>query len=250
MLDRTEILDIAREYVAGRWNCRLDDLNKNGIIFAVNEKMPSPLLEIGTMGQATVVSVSSTLLTKVKELFVHKTRDEIFECPLVYGQSIYYVPDDKILKRRQFPSDFEYELLQGPEIQKLNGIKGFENSLAFDENGVTPTCIVLYAMKNQEIVALAGASAESDRMWELGVDVKPEYRKNGLASALVSNLACTILERGIVPFYCASVTNVGSQAAAYRSGFMPCWVSTYRTILDGSSVYHSLLEDLIRQWKV
>ena len=40
MLDRTEILDIAREYVAGRWNCRLDDLNKDGVIFAINDKMP------------------------------------------------------------------------------------------------------------------------------------------------------------------------------------------------------------------
>ena len=222
----------------------MDDLKEDGIIFVANDNREYPFLEICTMGHATIVSASSKLLTGLRNLLNNKTRDEIFECPYVYGQSIYYIPDDKILKKIPINSEFEYELLQGEAIQKLRGSKGFDNSLAFDENGNTSTCIVLYAMKDKEIAALAGASDESDKMWELGVDVKPEYRKNGLATTLISNLACTILEQGNVPFYCASITNIGSQAVAHRSGFIPCWVSTYRNILDGSSVYSSLHEKL------
>ena len=48
--------------------------------------------------------------------------------------------------------------MEGEETQKLKGISGFENSLAFDKNGNTSTCIVLFARKNHEIIALAGAS--------------------------------------------------------------------------------------------
>jgi len=29
----------------------------------------------------------------VKTLLVGKSRDEVFECPLIYGPSIYYIPD-------------------------------------------------------------------------------------------------------------------------------------------------------------
>lgn len=149
-----------------------------------------------------------------------------------------------MLKKPVLDESFQYELLEGEEIQRLKGITGFENSLAFDKNGNTPTCIVHYAMKNHEIVALAGVSKENEKMWELGIDVKPEYRRKGLAAALISNLACAVLEKGIIPFYCASTTNISSQAAAYRSGFMPCFVSTYRNILDGSSAYDKILKEL------
>ena len=126
----------------------------------------------------------------------------------------------------------------------MQGICGFENSLAFDEDGKTPTCIVLCAKKGDEIVGLAGASDEAGNMWEVGVDVQSAHRRSGLATALVSQLTAAILKKGIVPFYSASVTNLGSQGVASRSGYSPCWVSTYRTVLDGSSSYDALLGEL------
>ena len=84
----------------------------------------------------------------------------------------------------------------------MQGIQGFGNSLAFDENGNTPTCIVYYAMKNEEIIALAGASKESDAMWEIGVDVKEPFRNEGLATTLVNHLVLSILkkEKGLFRF--------------------------------------------------
>lgn len=243
-MDKTEILRIAREYVSGHLNCTVSDLTGQGTVFAANDNQRYPFLEICTMGYSTVVSASGVLLPRLQRLLENKTRDEVFECPFVYGQSIYYIPDGRALKRAPLNPAFTFELLQGEAIQKLRGIRGFENSLAFDESGSTSTCIVLYAVQDSQIVALAGASRESDTMWELGVDVRPAYRRSGLATALISNLACTILEQGVVPFYCASVTNVASQAVAHRSGFVPCWVSTYRNTLDGSSSYDFLLKQL------
>jgi len=74
--------------------------------------------------------------------------------------------------------------------------------------------------------------------------VKPEYRKGGLGTRLVSNLTVDIIEEGIVPFYSASVTNIGSQMVANRSWYIPSWIDTYSNILDGRSPYNSFVENL------
>ncbi|MGN0478994.1 MAG: GNAT family N-acetyltransferase [Hominenteromicrobium sp.] len=243
-IDRRQIGDTARAHLARHLCCEPADFDRGGVVYAANTREPYPFLEICTMGGATVVSASEPLLPRLKALFAGKCRDEIFECPFVYGQTICYVPD---LKRREpvpLSSAYTYELLQGAEIDRLQGIRGFENSLAFDENGKTPTHIVLCAKKDGEIVAIAGASDEAGDLWEVGVDVRPAHRRGGLATALVRELTDKILEKGIVPFYSASVTNLGSQYVAARSGYIPCWVSTYRTILDGSSAYNGLLGEL------
>lgn len=57
----------------------------------------------------------------------------------------------------------------------------------------------------------------------------------------MSHLAEKIMERGIVPFYSASVTNIGSQSVAHRCGLMPCWVSTYSNVLQEGYAYQGLL---------
>lgn len=68
-------------------------------------------------------------------------------------------------------------------------------------------------------------------MWQIGVDVLPEYRRQGLASALTSRLATEILNKGIVPFYCCAWSNIGSIRNAFASGFRPAWVQvTAKTI--------------------
>ena len=74
------------------------------------------------------------------------------------------------------------------------------------------------------LVGLAACSADCDSMWQIGIDVLPAYRRQGIASALTSRLALAILERGKVPFYCAAWSNIKSVRNAIRSGFLPAWV--------------------------
>ena len=61
-------------------------------------------------------------------------------------------------------------------------------------------------------------------MWQIGVDVLPEYRRKGIAAALTSRLALEILKRGKVPFYSAAWCNVASVRNAIKCGFRPAWV--------------------------
>ncbi|MBE6576409.1 MAG: GNAT family N-acetyltransferase [Ruminococcaceae bacterium] len=80
------------------------------------------------------------------------------------------------------------------------------------------------AYDGDTLVGLAGASADCESMWQIGIDVLPDYRRRGIASALISRLACEILSRGKVPFYCAAWSNIPSVRSAIRSGFRPAWV--------------------------
>ena len=54
--------------------------------------------------------------------------------------------------------------------------------------------------------------------------VLPEYRRQGIASALTNRLARETFARGKVPFYCAAWSNVRSVRNALASGFKPAWV--------------------------
>lgn len=80
------------------------------------------------------------------------------------------------------------------------------------------------AYERDMLVGLAGCSADCETMWQIGVDVLPAYRRQGIASALTGRLALEILARGKVPFYCAAWSNIRSVRNAIRSGFRPAWV--------------------------
>lgn len=53
-----------------------------------------------------------------------------------------------------------------------------------------------------------------------------------------------LLLQNIIPFYSDSVTNIASQMVASRCGYIPYWIDTFGTILDGSSIYNDVIEDI------
>ena len=80
------------------------------------------------------------------------------------------------------------------------------------------------AYDNGKLVGLAGCSADREDMWKIGVDVLPDYRRQGIAAVLTGRLAKEILDRDNVPFYCSSWSNIRSVRNAVKSGFIPAWV--------------------------
>ena len=80
------------------------------------------------------------------------------------------------------------------------------------------------AYDDGKLIGLAGCSADCEMMYQIGVDVLPEYRRKGIASALTSRLALEVLKLGKVPFYCAAWCNLKSVRNAIKCGFRPAWV--------------------------
>ena len=59
------------------------------------------------------------LLPRVEPLLAGKSRDEAFEFPLVYGQSLYYLPDLGRFHPLPLPEGYQYRLLAGGQVKEL-----------------------------------------------------------------------------------------------------------------------------------
>lgn len=230
------------ELLSKEFYCSSEELNGKATIYSVNFNAEQPYIKILAYRNCIVVCTSEDLHYKVQELLLNKNRDEIFELPLIYGQTIHYVPDDSCTDDGVASPNYECEYLFYRDILSFNGLTGFENSLAFDENGSTSTKAVYIAKEKDKIIGVAGA-AESlvNGVWEIGVDIMEEYRNAGLGTYLVRGLTKKLLARSIIPFYSASITNIGSQMVASRCGYIPFWIDTFGTILDGSSIYNDII---------
>lgn len=239
---REMIREKVEEYLAGEYWCSLPELHAGGTVYTVHAAADRPCIKIMAYRDTVVVCTSKDLAGRVRTLTENKSRDEIFELPLVYGQTIHYVPDRKGRGEERVPTALDSTFLFGDEIFSMRGLEGFDNSLAFDDRGHTSTRAACIAGKGDKIAGVSGAAPVSpEGLWEVGVDVLPEYRNSGMGTSLVARLTDELLGRDIVSFYSASVTNIGSQMVAARCGYIPAWVDTYGTVLDGSSPYGNLL---------
>jgi GNAT superfamily N-acetyltransferase len=235
-VDKHRMLGIVRKQLAVDMNCDPEDFTRGGIVYreaALNEgrrlfDRQTPFVEIATMGGAAVVSADKEIMPKVKAALENKTRDDIFAAPFIYGHSLYYVPDCLPTSQLRLPEGFELRIIEGNAIHGLYGTPGFENAIQYDTNHPRPDVVAAYASCGDGIAAMAGASADSGLMWQIGIDVLPRFRNQGLAAVLVGKLTELILERGIVPYYGTASSNIASQAVAHRSGFAPAWMCSYR----------------------
>lgn len=186
-----------------------------------------------SMGKSIVVSASPDILDIVKPLLYGKDRDEAFSMPFVYGHSLYYLPDLAHIKPLDSPDGFVYETVEQYDIPALYQYEGFCNAIQYNTNHPRPDVLAALAKKGGHIVGMAGASNDCAMMWQVGMDVLPEYRNYGLAAYLVNRLTLEILNRGYVPYYGTASSNIASQRVAHRAGYCPAWVCAYKGKFDG-----------------
>ena len=131
----------------------------------------------------------------------------------------YFLPDINVLKRRE--CNYQLKVLEQKDFANLY-LPTWSNALC--EGRKQLDILGVGAYDNGKLIGLAACSADCDDMWQIGVDVLPEYRRQGIASSLTSNLAIEIMNRDKVPFYCCAWSNLKSVKNALRSGFVPGWV--------------------------
>lgn len=131
----------------------------------------------------------------------------------------YFLPDVTAL--REIPCEYPTRVLTAADFTDLY-LPQWSNALCEARKELDVLGVGAY--DGNRLIGLAGCSADCETMWQIGIDVLPEYRRKGIASALTSKLALEILARGKVPFYCAAWSNIPSVRNAIRSGFRPAWV--------------------------
>lgn len=139
----------------------------------------------------------------------------------------YYLPDINI--KREVNPDFEVKILRGDEIISLYSDDRFHMALGYDCEGDRSDVIAAVGYKDGEIMGVAGASNDSDTMWQVGIDVIPGFREKGVASTLTKIITNEILKLGIVPFYGTAWSNIASKNTAINSGYKAAWVELAAT---------------------
>lgn len=189
-----------------------------------------------TMGCCTVASVSREMLDFTRELLSKCSGAELFEQKklwvinrklsefnkVIAVNSIFYLPSTPY---RYISADgFRLKFYEESEIAaELYPIKGFNNAIMYAPKGERRDVLAVCAFNGRRIVGMAGASSDSPRFWQIGVDVLPEYRGMGIASEIVSALTQAVFMHGAVPYYSTWSGNIASQKTALKSGYYPVW---------------------------
>ena len=240
-----EILRIAMEQSAQDLCADASDFERreNVVVISRENAMARRYLKLPfscqlvSYGSNTVASVSPEF-RELTENYINKYQVEHqFEAPNMHvlndalekqGHRIcfmaeYFLPDVDILRQRTVEDACPYRMavLTQSDFQDLY-LPEWSNALCESRKHLDVLGVGAY--DGDKLVGLAGASADCDSMWQIGIDVLPEYRRQGIASALTVRLALEILSRGKVPFYCAAWCNVKSVRNAIKSGFRPAWV--------------------------
>lgn len=120
-------------------------------------------------------------------------------------------------------SKFSYKIVWyfDSDIEKFRGDKRFEEAFAFDKDA--PDKIGVSLLYNEKILGMAGASKDSDLMWQIGINVTESGRGLNVGTILVTLLKNKLLQNNIVPFYGTAMSHIRSQQVAQRSGFIPMW---------------------------
>lgn len=202
--------DRARNYLELPFYCQLVSYGSNVVASASEEFLPSVRQYIDKYGAVRCFETPQ----------MHVLNDELEKRGYrVCFMAEYFLPDPAVM--RPLTCAYECRVLT-PDEFALYYTPSFSNALC--ERRKQYDVLAVGAYDGEKLIGLAGASADCDTMWQIGVDVLPEYRRQGVGSAITSRLAYEIMARDKVPFYCAAWSNVRSVRNAVKSGFLPAWV--------------------------
>ena len=239
MLTKEEIYKIAIKQSARELGCTSRQLQKGGIFSSVDHPKARAYLRLPfdfqmvSYGEGLTLSVREDLRSVAEEFHKEYPNYSAFQAPAIqklaallkpYGlaprhTAEFFLPDPDLIP--ELPCQYEIRLLEQPDFEDLY-LPAWGNALCADRSHLDVLGVGAY--HNGRLVALAACSADCKEMWQIGVDVLPEYRGQGLASALTTRLTKEILARDKVPFYCAAWSNMASVRNAIKCGFRPAWV--------------------------
>lgn len=237
------ILQIAMQQSAVDANCNAEDFMQKKNVIVTSAANPGARKYLTLPSACSLISYGNNIVASINEKYRHIVSEFInsypaehcFETPNLHVlddamqkedlrvcfMAEYFLPDLAFLKALDCP--YKLKVLHAEDFDMLY-TDTWSNALC--EKRRELDILGIGAYDGDKLVGLAGCSADCETMWQIGVDVLPEYRRQNIASALTSRLALEILEREKVPFYCAAWSNIKSVRNAIKSGFRPAWVET------------------------
>ena len=246
MLNTSEIITIVKKQLAVDFNCQLEDFDKteNIITFpGLNEERrkfsnkPS-VFKMLTLGRNAIISADLLLHEWLSVFNKDRSGHWLFEyqnlCEIekklkplktkLYHISHMFLP---IGQCKQIETSMQIKWYEQEEIHQFYVGGKFPNALCKEFDPGRPDMIAVAAFENDEIIGMAGCSADSPVMWQIGIDVDEKHQGKGVGTGLVSLLKNEISNRGKIPYYGTSSSNIHSWKIALNCGFSPVWIEAY-----------------------
>ena len=249
MIDKAKCFTEAMRQLALEYNAKPEDFTANQVTVTTPAKPDGvrlyshemPFFQMASTGNGVVITANEVLHPFLKEFTGDTERFKhpywLFELPhllcierelnkydYTLSSTFHMFLPGKPHKARVLPCAFTLKWFDNTSVKTLYPNTDFPNALSEKENPDRPDVLALAAYDGDEIAALAGASADTDALWQVGIDVKERYRGHGLGTTLVSLLCDRIEALGKTPFYGTVLANLHSQNIALNTGFYPAWV--------------------------
>ena len=238
-----EIIRTAMRQSAADFSCSEEDFRRNTNV--VTESKPNEnasrymtlphICGLVSYGSNVVAACRADLIPEVTDFLTENgSVYRCFDTPAIYelnrilekadAQVTWmhngYLPDPDQIYGADLPCAYETREMHPEDFAELY-VPEWSNALCKDRKELDVLGVGAY--DGGKLIGLAACSADCPEMWQIGIDVLPEYRRQGIASALTNRLARAIMEHGKVPFYAAAWANVKSVKNGIKSGFRPAW---------------------------
>ena len=249
MMTNEKIWEIALKQSAMDCNCSPDDFLKSENVITQSKKndgarkyLPLPFeCDMVSYGNNIVAQTSERVYAVVKKYLGKYDVAHCFETPNIHAldemllpynlkvcfMAEYFLPDLNALK--EIPCQYETKVLYNKDFEHLY-VDEWSNALCAKRKQLDVLGVGAY--DGDKLIGLAGCSADCDDMYQIGIDVLPQYRRQGIASSLTTKLSLEILKLDKVPFYCSAWCNMKSVRNAIKCGFRPAWVELTARDID------------------
>lgn len=249
LFQRKMMLQTIRKILAANLACHEDDFTKDGTFLSVAEvregRMKFPMREksltLVTMGKGVSISCTTDRIDWAREHLGNLTKEQLFSASTIARIQQYverdgqwmagpiqrYVCSRDDLKPFTIPEEIDITLVAREDIPSLYKYDQFQNALSYRVQSVRPDVLAFVAEHHGNVVGIAGASADCDVMWQIGVDTLAEYQGHGIGKALVGTLTQALWKREIMPYYSTTVSNLQSRQLVSSLGYWPAWVELY-----------------------
>ncbi len=218
------------------YNCSPEDFqSKETLVTGLRKKEGArkfidedSILNILVYNGKMVISASEPLLPWCDETLKNRTTAEwCFEFDSLnninqklkaYGYTIDQVHLFFVPKYVQPDSGYRTKILSEMDIIKLKEDARIDEAFLFNDH-VKDVLGVALVSDTDELLAVAGATANSDHMWELGYNSFIEGK--GYGKAVLTRLVNEVIHRGKLPYCGTALSHLSSQNLALRAGLVP-----------------------------
>lgn len=229
------------ELLSIEYNCSPEDFLRSSNVLTVSElhsgrrqySSEPGFFHMVTTGGNSVVTADECMHDFLADYIAKLRGHRLFEIPNLmpieqelnwFGYTLtqihhMFLPDRQVAPALSYPVKWFYD----DDIHRFYGDERFPNAICTSFLPERPDRIVVCAYDGDRIMGMAGCSEDAPHWQQIGIDVMPEYRSEGVGTYLVTLLKNRIIELGDIPFYGTDTGNYHSWNIALNCGFKPSW---------------------------